>query len=156
MNPRRVSLSVMAALLSVAGQALAQDGPYIQMDLGIAVAPSMAVDGSDNDWGTKCDLILNPTGLEVTTECDTAPPPSAWRNEFRGGTGIRSGLALGYRWGAFRLEGEYFHRVTIYNDRADADIFDDVTLDKAEQEIELAIGGIDDLQSHNVFANLVL
>ena len=146
---------VMAqTLLSIAGPVLAQDGPYLQMDLGIAVASSMAVDGTDNDWGTKCDLLVNPTGVEVTNECGAAPPPTAWRNEFGGGTGIRSGVALGYRWGTFRLEGEYFHRVTMYNDSSDADIFDDVTLDKAEQEIELALGRVGDLQSHNVFANL--
>ena len=62
-------------------------------------------------------------------------------------------MALGYRWGAVRLEGEYFHRTTVYNESADADIFDDVSLDKAEQEIELARGRVDDLQSHNLFVN---
>ena len=144
---------IASTLPGFAGSALAQNGPYIQMDLGIAVAPSVAVDGTDNDWGTKCDLLINPSGLEVTDECDTVPPPTAWQNEFGGGMGIRSGMALGYRWGKFRLEGEYFHRTAGYNDSDDIGIFDDVTLDKAEQEIESAIGRVGDLQSHNIFFN---
>ena len=75
MTLRSVLLAgVMApTLLSIAGPVLAQDGPYLQMDLGIAVASSMAVDGTDNDWGTKCDLLVNPTGVEVTNECGAAP-----------------------------------------------------------------------------------
>ena len=39
------------ALLGFYNHALGQDGPYIQMGLGIAVAPAMDVRGTDNDWG---------------------------------------------------------------------------------------------------------
>ena len=147
---------IFTALLGFSGQAFAQeDGLYLQMDMGINVAPGIAVDGTDNDWGTKCDLIINPNELEVTNECDVAPPPSEWLHEFGGGTGIRSALAVGYRFGALRLEGEYFYRVTTYDDRSDAgDIFDDVTLDKQEQELELMVAGVNDLRSHNVFINM--
>ena len=35
------------------------------MDLGAALAPPLTAHGSDNDWGTKCDLIINPLGLGV-------------------------------------------------------------------------------------------
>ena len=140
-------------LLGFSNHALGQDGPYIQMGLGIAVAPAMDVTGTDNDWGTKCDRIINPNGLEVTDECDTVPAPTEWENAFGGGSGIGSGLALGYRWGAFRIEGEYFHRSTTYDERSAIAIFDDITLDKQEQEIELAIGGVDNLLSHTLFAN---
>ena len=123
------------------------------MSLGVPGAPAIAVSGTDNDWGTKCDRILNPNGVEVTNECAAAPAASAWQNEVGGGAGHRSGLAVGYRWGALRVEGEYSHRITIYDGRADLNIFDDVTLDKRAQEIELAIGGVDDLQAHTLFAN---
>ena len=140
-------------MLGFSNHALGQDGPYIQMGLGIAVAPAMDVTGTDNDWGTKCDRIINPNGLEVTDECDTEPAPTEWENAFGGGSGIGSGLALGYRWGAFRIEGEYFHRSTTYDERSAIAIFDDITLDKQEQEIELAIGGVDNLLSHTLFAN---
>ena len=141
------------ALLGFCGQALGQDGLYIQLGLGIAVAPALAVTGTDNDWSTKCDRIINPAGLEVTDECDSAPAPTEWENAFGGGSGIGSGLALGYRWGAFRIEGEYFHRSTTYDERSDIGIFDEITLDKQDQEIELAVGGVDNLLSHNLFAN---
>ena len=149
-------LSWMAsmALLGFSGPVLAEDGLYIKLDWGLAVAPAIDVEGRDNDWSTKCDRIINPDGLEVTDECATVPGPATWTQALGGGTGIRSGLALGYAWGPLRLEGEYFHRTTIYDDQADINIGDDVTLEKQEQEIESAIGGLNDLQAHNFFANL--
>ena len=51
-------------------------------------------------------------------------PLTSWTNAFDGGASVRAGVALGYDWGAFRLEGEYFQRVTVYGDRSDIDIFD--------------------------------
>ncbi len=155
MNRQRV-LAVVAAVLTVcATEAAAQTGPYIQISVGTALAPPLAVHGSDDDWSTKCDLIINPHAVEVAGgECDTAPPRSSWTNAFGGGGGVGTGIALGYDWGAIRFEGEYFHRVTVYGDQADMDIFDDVTLDKREQEIELAYGRVGDLQSHGVFVNV--
>ena len=144
----------MVAALSLSGQAIARDGVYIQMGLGLVVSPAFDMEGDDNDWSTKCDRIINPDGLEVTDECNNPPGPAEWSQALGGGTGMQSGIALGYRWAAVRLEGEYFYRVTIYNKRADIIILDDVTLGKQDQEIELAVGGIDDMMSHNFFANV--
>ena len=154
MHRRLELLAIVMVLIGSVNAAEAQTGPYIQMDVGMNVAPPLGVRGSDNDWGTRCDLIINPRGVEAGSECDAQPSLTSWTNEFGGGSGIRAGFALGYDWGAVRLEGEYFHRVTAYNDRSDVGIFDDVTVDKREQEIELAVGGVDDLRSHNVFANV--
>ena len=145
--------ALMTVLVGCANEARGQTGPYIEMELGTSVAPPLTVHGSDNDCGTKCDLIINPLGVEVAGECDAAPPLTSWTNEFDGGAGIRAGVALGYDWGAVRLEGEYFQRVTVYGDQSAIDIFDDVTLDKREQEIELAVGGVDDWRSHAGFVN---
>ncbi len=154
MRPK-LSLPIMAAaLLGIPDPAPAQTGPYIQMDLGLAVAPPLAVHGSNNDWGTKCDLVLNPLGLEVGSECDAAPPRAAWLNELDGAGGIRTGLAFGYDWGAVRLEAEYFHRVAAYNQRTDTGTETAVILAKRQQEIALAVGGVDDLRSHGAFANV--
>ena len=153
MNRRLGYIAVMTVLAACANEARGQTGPYIQMDLGTSVAPRVTVHGSDNDWGTKCDLIINPLGVEAGGECGTAPPLTSWTNAFGGGAGIRAGVALGYDWGAVRLEGEYFHRVIVHDDQSDIDIFDDVTLDKREQEIELAVGGVDDRRSHAGFVN---
>ena len=151
---RLFSLAVVTILTAYASESAAQTGVYLQMDMGAAMAPPLTVDGSDNDWSTKCDLIINPLGLETGSECDAAPPRTSWSNEFDGAAGVSAGVALGYDWGAFRLEGEYFHRITAYNAQSDLGIFDDVTLDKREQEIELAVGIADDLRSHDVFANM--
>ena len=153
MHMRIGFVSVVMLLTVCVSEVRSQTGPYIQMDLGTTVAPPLTVQGSDNDWGTKCDLIINPLGVEAGGECDAAPPLTSWTNEFDGGAGIRAGVALGYDWGAVRLEGEYFHRITGYDDQSDIDIFDDVTLDKREQEIELAVGGVDDWRSHAGFLN---
>ena len=47
------------------------------------------------------------------------------------------------------------YRSTVYDDRSDTDIFDDVTLDKREQEIEQAYGEVDDLRTHGAFVNVI-
>ena len=142
------------ALLGIGIPALAEDGPYLQMGLAAALAPGLKATGSDNDWSTPCDLVINPEGLEVTDECDAAPGPSEWSNAFGGSFGVGSGIALGLRRGAWRLEGEYLHRATTYDQRDEIAILDDVTLDKQEQEIERAVGGLDQALSHHLFANL--
>ncbi len=154
MRGRLFALAVVTVLTVYASESAAQTGVYLQMDMGATMAPQLRVEGSDNDWSTKCDLIINPLGLETGSECDTAPPRTSWTNEFNGAAGFSAGTALGYDWGAIRLEGEYFHRITAYNAQSDLGIFDDVTLDKREQEIELAVGVVDDLRSHNLFANV--
>ena len=76
MRRRLTVLAVAALLTGRVSEVEAQTGPYIQMDLGAALASQLVVHGSDNDWGTRCDLIINPLGLEATDECDTAPPRS--------------------------------------------------------------------------------
>ena len=52
-----------------------------------------------------------------------------------------------------RLEAEYVHRLAGCSDHSDIAIFDDVMIDK-QQEIELAIGNVEDLRSHIVFGNV--
>ena len=148
-------LQFLTILAGTATLAAGQNGPYIQMDMGLSVAPPLTVHGSDDDWGTKCDLIINPLGAEVTSECDEAPPRTSWQNEFGGAIDIQSGIALGYDFGRVRLEGEYLHRLAGYSDQTDIDIFDEVTQDKQEQEIEAAVGRVEDFRSHIVFGNIV-
>ena len=54
-----------------------------------------------------------------------------------------------------RAEGEYLYRTTTYDARTDfATVTDQVTLGKLEQELEIGESGVDDVLSHNVFANL--
>ncbi len=154
MDRQLVSLAIGMVAITCADAAAARTGPYVQMGLGAALAPPLTVHGSDDDWGTRCDLIINPSGLEVGNECDAAPPRSSWTNDFDGGSGIAASLAFGYDRGQVRIEIEYFHRGTVFGDSDDLIILDDVTLDKQDQEIELAVGTTDDLRSHGLFANL--
>ncbi len=146
-------------LVFSSGQVWAKDGLYIGMDLGIAVAPGMDVSSSDSDVGTTCDGFINNNGsggyLVTPTESNCNPPPSAWSNEFDGGTGVLAGVALGYRLGSFRVEGEYLYRGTTYDDiDTGGSPSDDVSQDKAKQELDLIEGRVDDVLSHNFFANL--
>ena len=64
-----------SALAVLPGAASAQAGYYLGMDLGGAMAPGMHVTGTDDDWSTKCDLIINPAEAETGDDCAVAPPP---------------------------------------------------------------------------------
>ena len=159
MRQKGLLFLVVLVLVALPGQALAKDGLYVGMDLGVAVAPDMKVASSDNDVGTTCDKFINNDGagayLVEPKAGDCNPPASAWVNEFDGGTGFLAGVALGYRLGSFRVEGEYFYRGTTYDSKdVVASPSDDVTQGKVAQEIAFVEGGVDDVLSHNFFANL--
>ncbi len=143
------------AVLAIPGAVSAQEGAYVGMVLGPAITPGMVVAGTNNDWSTRCDLITNPTQAETGGGCTEPPSRPTWSNEVAGGSGILPALAFGYRWAGWRIEGEYFYRSTTYDDLSQTRIgADAVLLAKADQEIEIADGGVDDLLAHNVFANL--
>ena len=157
----------MALVLS-SGQVWAKDGFYLGMDVGVAVAPDMDVQtGGFDDWtsdgtGTRCDVTLNPDRVQGGA-CDDNESPRAWgpaKESFDGGSGILAGLAVGYRLGSFRVEGEYFYRNTKYDSTA-TPIFDGGW--NPNEQLEYGLGddsapnvedAMDDLLSHNVFANL--
>ena len=159
-------LLVMGLVLS-SGPVLAKDGFYIGGDLGIAVASEMDMKGNDNDYDTPCDKDINPTGfqtnensggLESPKDCSVVPKErqSLWfHNGIDGGTGLLAGVALGYRLGNFRVEGEYFYRGTTYDSTAASTIVKDPeTTRKVREELDALDGSVDDVLSHNFFANL--
>ena len=141
------------SLFTTSNQVMAKDEWYFTTELGIVAAPDITVTGTDNDWSTQCDKIINPDELEVSGGCGSPPPPTLWRNELDGGVGVLTGFALGRRWGALRAEGEYSYRTTTYDERSETLIGDVVTLNKLDQEIQIADGGVDDVMSHSLFAN---
>ena len=143
-----------AAFALTAGEAAAQ--PYLGSELGPALAPALSLVGTDNDWGTRCDLLINPDGVETGTECDTPPPPTEWTNESGRSPGIATGIAAGYRFGRYRAEVEYRYRAASYHDYAATQIGDVVTAQKADQELETAIGGAGDVAVHGVFTNFAV
>ena len=64
-------------------------------------------------------------------------------------------MALGYRLGSFRVEGEYFYRGTTYDSTAASTIVtDEETTKKFREELDVIEGAVDDVLSHNFFANL--
>ncbi len=136
----------MAFLLISGGQALAKDGPYIAMDLGVAVGSGLDTRSSDNDFPTTCDQFIDPN-----TRC-TTPSNERWTSKFDGGTGVLAGLAVGYRWRNFRIEGEYFHRNATH-DSTNEPSFGGVNI-KLSNEIAESEEAIDDVLSHNFFTNL--
>ena len=150
------------------GQVWAKDGFYLGMDVGVAVAPEMDVQtGGLDDWSTtgadtRCDATINPDRLQGG-HCTNDPQVWAANESFDGGSGILAGLAVGYRLGSFRVEGEYFYRGTRYNSTTEPD-FDGW---RPSHSREYGGGGamqeygggvedaVDNLMSHNVFANLI-
>jgi len=154
--------SVLAVLLLVAGALFtlpsgvsAQNGWYVRMELGAALVPGMTVHGSDDDWSTKCDLLSNPAQVETDPgSCASAPPRAAWYSDVEGGTGTMAGLVLGYRVNRLRIEAAYSFRATTYGGPAPPVIGDEITLGKADQELEEAEAGVDDVHAHGAFVNL--
>ena len=150
------------ALMVSSGSVWAKDGFYLGMDLGVAVAPEMDVQtGGLDDWadpdigqsGTRCDKTINPDGLQTDVEglCPEDGVPRAWGPfpaSFDGGSGILAGLAVGYRLGSFRVEGEYFYRGTNY------DSTDNPYPEGIGDGYDYIEDAVDDVLSHNFFANL--
>lgn len=151
---------VFMGLVLSAGPVLAKDGLYMGMDLGVAVAPDMNVStGGLDDWpDTRCDATINPGRLQADHCGD--PVPWAATESFDGGSGILAGLAVGYRLGGFRIEGEYFYRGTRYNSTAEPNFDGWVPSDSPEYGGGGSTDGggvedaVDNLMSHNFFANL--
>ena len=69
---------------------------------------------------------------------------------------MAAGLAAGYRFGRYRAEVEYRYRATSHRDDAPTQIGDVVTAQKADQELETAIGGAGDVAVHGIFTNLAV
>lgn len=136
--------------------AAAQDRPYFEFDLGALFAPAITVSLSDNDWSTRCDLLINPLGVEAGTECDRHPPPTESSNTSGRATGLTAGLVAGYSRGRVSGEFEYRYRTAGHHDYTATVIGDDITLGKADEELERAIGGVGDASAHSLMANVVV
>ncbi len=153
MRQRFLLLLVVMTFFIFPAQTWAKDGFYMGMDLGVAIAPGMDVDGMDNDVSSsRCDGHINRAPMQEIQQgdCDLG---NAWKSEFDGGAGVLAGLALGYRLGNFRVEGEYFFRNATHDDEVEP-TFGGVTLTKATDEIATSSTKVDDVLAHNFFANL--
>ncbi len=158
----RTVLVMAMALVVFSGPVWAEDGLYLGMDLGVAVAPGMDVEAWDNDVATQCDKFINTDGsggflVDPMRNCaQSSRDQFSWLQQFDGGAGLLAGVSLGYRLGSFRIEGEYFYRGTTYDD-----VDDEIDLlpggpfqGGKEQELLYTEAGVDDVLTHNFFANL--
>ena len=159
-------LLVMGLVLS-SGQVWAKDGFYLGMDLGVAVAPEMDVKtGGLDNWtppgssvkGVRCDPFVNPDRVQTVEDgqdaCGELRVWGPYGESFDGGSGILAGLSVGYRMGNFRAEGEYFYRGTAY-DSTDCPVdLKSGWTPCGNEEYEDTEDGVDNVLSHNFFANL--
>lgn len=142
----------------------AEDRWYLSTDVGFAMSPDLDVlTGGLDDWvsvenaahsSIRCDATINPDRFQTEPgACGSDPAVWGPMNEtFDGGMGILSGLALGYRMGSFRIEGEYFYRSAAHDDTAVPTTPDyDPSTDKGFHTVRDAV---DDVLSNNFFANL--
>ncbi len=136
--------------------AAAQERLYFESGMGALLTPSITLRGTDNDWSTRCDLLINPEGVETATECDLNPPPTEWTNTSGRAAGLTAGFAVGYRMGWVSTELEYRYRTAGHHDYTPTVIGDEITLDKADQELERAVGGVGDVSAHSLTANVIV
>lgn len=153
--PRAASAAFLVAVLGLSAAVEAQEDRYLRMELGRTRNPGVTLDGSDNDWSTQCDLLINPNQVEVGDRCATPPPRTSWSHDIAAGGGVIASLAAGWRLtGSLRIEGEYSFLGATLGDELAFRIGDVETQDKAEQELETTEGSAQDLKGHAVFANL--
>lgn len=150
----------LGLLLAVGSPALAKDGFYLGMDVGLTVAPDMTIaTGGHDDWsGTpesgRCDRTVNPNGVQLEgVPCANDPRPwGPMHEKFDGAVGLLTGVTAGYRWKSFRLEAEYLYRTTNYDTTA---VPTTATYDpRDETQLSLVRDRVDDVSAHHGFLNL--
>ena len=149
------SVGILTLPFIVLGASTAGAQPYLRLDIGTAWARSVALKGDGYDSATRCDWITNPERIEAGPECDGDIPLSEWRDHFDGGRGVASGAAVGHSRGRARVELEYFHRATAYDQTFSSLNLDAVGADKLEQEIASGSTTVWDLESHSVLVNFL-
>ena len=157
-------LMIASSLFVHSGWAQPENGWYLDLGLGAAASGQMGVTtGGLDDWvsgeaaahsSIRCDVTINPTRFQTEPgACSNTPGSWGPMNEsFDGGTGVQTGLALGYRAGRFRIEGEYlFHSVAHDSTAVPTTADYDPGADPGFQAVQDAV---DTVFTSNLFANL--
>ena len=150
--------ALAAAFAFGAGSAAAEErkGFYLSSGMGIHAAPGVFLVGHSDDRASRCDEFINPRYAEVEG-CTTPDRGSGagWRTSFDSARGLFAGAALGYDFGGrLRLEAEYFHRDSKYDQSAPVASATGATFAKLGGEIQVAEERINSVTSDSVFANL--
>ena len=139
------------------GSASAQpaSGFYLSQEIGLNVAPPVALLGNSTDRASRCDEFINPRFAEVHGCTDPNRGSGAgWKTTYDRAAGILAGLSAGYRFGGrLRVEAEWFHRESAYDQTAPVTSATGDTFAKLDGEIQRAEDRIGSLSSQNVFAN---
>lgn len=149
---------LVGGLLAASAPSRAQGdrGLYVRTELGTNRAPGLTLAGEDNDHanGSGCDEFINLNAAAYDI-CDLSYRGDSWTNEFDGAGGLMSGAAIGYRFGRLRIEIEYFHRDTEYDQTVSVLAGGGSVEEKLAAELQRAEHRIGSLTSRNLFANLL-
>lgn len=147
----------VAVAAGVASPALAQTGAgfYLGAGLGFNLAAGMRHVGTAHDGGSDCDEYINP--LAPRDPGCAGQGTSDWESEVDGAGGILAAASLGYRLGGsgLRVEAEYFHRESAFNETAPAAAAGGATLAKLAGELQRAEDRIGSVTSNNLFGNVL-
>ena len=140
--------------------AIARDGLYLGLDVGMTIDKDISVSaGGLDDWENtpisgRCDRTVNPDHVQIApTDCGDEPRPwGPMFESFDGAVGVMTGAVAGYQWKAVRLEAEYFYRTT--NVQATA-VPTSATYDpRDETQLAFVQDRIDTVSGHHGFVNL--
>ncbi len=140
------------------GTASAQpaSGFYLSQEIGLNVAPSVDLLGNSNDRASRCDEFINPRFSEVPGCTDPNRGSGAgWKTMYDRAAGMLAGLSAGYRFGGrLRVEAEWFHRESEYDQTSPVASATGATFGKLDGEIQRAEDRIGSVSSQNVFASV--
>ena len=154
----RVCACAAIGVAVVPGWAAAQSGSgfYLSQEVGLNLAPGVELLGNSNDRASRCDEFINPRFAEVPGCTDPDRGSGAgWKTAYGGAAGLLAGVAAGYRFGErLRVEAEWFHRESEYDQTAPVTSATGDTLGKLGGEIQRADNRLGSISSHSVFANV--
>ena len=145
-----------AGLITGSASAQPASGFYLSQAIGLNVAPAVELLGNSTDRASRCDEFINPRFAEVPGCTDpNRGSGSGWKTTYDRDAGILAGLSAGYRFGGrLRVEAEWFHRESAYDQTSPVTSATGDTFAKLDGEIQRAEDRIGSLSSQNVFANV--
>lgn len=155
----RCSVGAIALVVAAGGvaPAFAQTGSgfYLGVGLGFNRAAGMQHVGTAFDGGSECDEYINPLAPQDPGCADQGT--SDWESEVGGAGGILAAASLGYRLGGsgLRVEAEYFHRESVFNETTPAAAAGGASFAKLAGELQRAEDRIGSVTSNNVFGNVL-
>lgn len=142
----------------------AAEGPYLGLDVGLAIAPSTEFNTHNRGIPSRCDLhyagqdgfVTSVASFSGDSDC-TASAGSSWNNDYDSSLGHTLGLTAGYSRVAgipVRVEVEYLYRNNEFDDRVEPAFSGGKSPEFQPSANGQIYGRLGDIQSHNVFANL--